>query len=346
MNVTARQKADVRVIAQFGSDQRFDVLLPMKADRIDRALHPRVAGANYVELHTSEIAMFGVGDRARGSLAAIRASVVLDCKTVTEEYLTAVALGSARRPRLLLFRPSFACDARHSLRSVITATNICLPAMRSSTANTCRGTRRSSGMRGAVRQLWPEIEWIRSVELREQVTRTWERALELSPLTPDDLNRIPFTLLVPNCPTTFMEHKRCVVHIARQAAESMTEFMGRALPIDMDTVIAGAILADVGKLLEYEKADGKTPAEQPRRIAASSLHGRGTGHGVRRAGCGLSHHRCARCRRGSGEAHDRGVHRASRRFHGVPAVQEPGEVTETNRWRLRQFRPRARARQP
>jgi 23S rRNA maturation-related 3'-5' exoribonuclease YhaM len=26
----------------------------------------------------------------------------------------------------------------------------------------------------------------------------------------------------------------------------------------MDTVIAGAILADVGKLLEYEKADGKT----------------------------------------------------------------------------------------
>ena len=29
-----------------------------------------------------------------------------------------------------------------------------------------------------------------------------------------------------------------------------------ALPIDMDTVIAGAILADVGKLLEYEKVEG------------------------------------------------------------------------------------------
>ncbi len=34
--------------------------------------------------------------------------------------------------------------------------------------------------------------------------------------------------------------------------------MGRALPIDMDTVIAGAILADVGKLLEYENVNGKT----------------------------------------------------------------------------------------
>ena len=30
----------------------------------------------------------------------------------------------------------------------------------------------------------------------------------------------------------------------------MTEFMGNALPIDHDTVVAGAILADVGKLLE------------------------------------------------------------------------------------------------
>ena len=56
-----------------------------------------------------------------------------------------------------------------------------------------------------------------------------------------------------------MEHKRCVVHIARKSAESMTEFMGRALPIDKDTVIAGAILADVGKLLEYElDGDGKS----------------------------------------------------------------------------------------
>jgi putative nucleotidyltransferase with HDIG domain len=54
-----------------------------------------------------------------------------------------------------------------------------------------------------------------------------------------------------------MEHKRCVVHIARRSAEAMKEHLGRSLPIEMDTVIAGAILADVGKLLEYEKVDGK-----------------------------------------------------------------------------------------
>jgi putative nucleotidyltransferase with HDIG domain len=111
-------------------------------------------------------------------------------------------------------------------------------------------------LREAVLKLWPEIAWISDPGLREQVTQTWMRALELSSLTADDLTQIPFTLLVPGCLTTFMEHKRCVVHIARKSAESMKEFMGKALPIDLDTVIAGAILADVGKLLEYERIEG------------------------------------------------------------------------------------------
>jgi putative nucleotidyltransferase with HDIG domain len=54
-----------------------------------------------------------------------------------------------------------------------------------------------------------------------------------------------------------MEHKRCVVHVACKATESMQEYLGRALTINKDAVIAGAILADVGKLLEYERRDGK-----------------------------------------------------------------------------------------
>ena len=120
-------------------------------------------------------------------------------------------------------------------------------------------------MRDAVRKLWPELDWIADADLRERVTDTWVKALELSPLTPADLERIPFTLLVPDCPVTFMQHKRCVVHIARRSAEAMVEFMGKALPVDRDTVIAGAILADVGKLLEYEAVDGA--ARQSRRGA-------------------------------------------------------------------------------
>lgn len=111
-------------------------------------------------------------------------------------------------------------------------------------------------MRSAVERLWPELEWITDPLLREATAATWEQALAESPLEPEDLETIPFTLLVPDCPATFMEHKRCVVHIARRSAEAMQEFLGRSLPIDLDVVIAGAILADVGKLLEYEKVDG------------------------------------------------------------------------------------------
>lgn len=112
--------------------------------------------------------------------------------------------------------------------------------------------------RAEVEDLWPELEWIENADLREKVARTWEVAFERSSLSPDDLKEIPFTLLVQNCPVTFMEHKRCVVHVARRSAESMAEFLGRGLTIDRDTVIAGAILADVGKLLEYDRVDGKT----------------------------------------------------------------------------------------
>jgi putative nucleotidyltransferase with HDIG domain len=121
-------------------------------------------------------------------------------------------------------------------------------------------------MREAVERLWPELSWIQSKELRERVTRTWELALERSPLTEEDLDRIPFTLLIPDCPVTFMEHKRCVVHVARDAARAMQAFMGHVLPVDEDTVVAGAILADVGKLLEYEKRDGKVEQAERGRL--------------------------------------------------------------------------------
>jgi putative nucleotidyltransferase with HDIG domain len=54
-----------------------------------------------------------------------------------------------------------------------------------------------------------------------------------------------------------MSHKRAVVHIAKEAGDKANEFFKDDLPVNMDVLIAGAILADVGKLLEYDKKDGK-----------------------------------------------------------------------------------------
>ncbi len=107
-------------------------------------------------------------------------------------------------------------------------------------------------MKMNIYDLWPELNWIQDQDMRTKTARTWELALEKSVLTPDDLNRIPFTLLCgPDLKVTFMDHKRSVVHIARAAGEKMNEFYKNDLPVNMDVLIAGAILADVGKLLEY-----------------------------------------------------------------------------------------------
>ncbi len=114
-------------------------------------------------------------------------------------------------------------------------------------------------MNEEVRKLWPELEWIKDEQLREKTALTWETALEKSALRAEDLDIIPFTLLCgPDLKVTFMDHKRCVVHIARASGEKMNEFFGSDLPVNMDVLIAGAILADVGKLLEYElDSDGR-----------------------------------------------------------------------------------------
>jgi putative nucleotidyltransferase with HDIG domain len=103
------------------------------------------------------------------------------------------------------------------------------------------------------KKLWPELEWIQDQKLREQTTQTWQLALDKSVLTMQDLHTIPFTLLCgPNLKVTFMDHKRAVVHIAAEAGLKMNEFFKNELPVNMDVLISGAILCDVGKLLEYE----------------------------------------------------------------------------------------------
>jgi putative nucleotidyltransferase with HDIG domain len=111
-------------------------------------------------------------------------------------------------------------------------------------------------MKDKVYELWPELEWIEDPVLRDRTASTWALALSKSDLEAEDLNTIPFTLLVPGLEVSFMDHKRCVVHIARDSGEQILAHLGKGLSVNMDVLISGAILADVGKLLEYEKKDG------------------------------------------------------------------------------------------
>jgi len=114
-------------------------------------------------------------------------------------------------------------------------------------------------IREQVEDLWgQELAWIQDKELQEKTRKTWELALERSVLTGEDLKRIPFTLLCgEDLKVSFMEHKRSVVHIAKASAEKIDEFYNNELPVNMDVLMSGAILADVGKLLEYELVNGR-----------------------------------------------------------------------------------------
>jgi hypothetical protein len=86
-------------------------------------------------------------------------------------------------------------------------------------------------VRDEIRKMLPEIDEIRDEALRERVVDVWEDALKRGGWQPSDLMRIPFTVLV--------------------------EDYGDRVKIDHDTLVAGALLADVGKCLEYVEKDGK-----------------------------------------------------------------------------------------
>ena len=112
-------------------------------------------------------------------------------------------------------------------------------------------------MKEQILKIWPEIEWIKDDDLRQKTLDAWVWAVENSVLSAEDLEKIPFSLLIKDVDVSFMNHKRTCVQLAVDMAKRMQENFDKAIDIDMDILIAGAILIDIGKLLEYEMQDGK-----------------------------------------------------------------------------------------
>lgn len=105
----------------------------------------------------------------------------------------------------------------------------------------------------------PEFGLIADVDLREKTIAVWKTALAESGLTLADLARMPFTLLVNPCPVSFIEHVRAVTLTAIRAAEVFAQVYGERVPVNMDVLISGGLLHDIGKLYEYAMdADGTT----------------------------------------------------------------------------------------
>lgn len=133
-------------------------------------------------------------------------------------------------------------------------------------------------MRDKVLEIWPEISWIKDAGLRDKVTDAWVYALDHSVLEASDLETIPFSLLIKDCKVSFMNHKRTCVQLAVDMAKRMQDNFGDELAIDMDTLIAGAILIDVGKLLEYELVDGQLTTSRAGQLVRHPFSGVAIAH--------------------------------------------------------------------
>jgi putative nucleotidyltransferase with HDIG domain len=112
-------------------------------------------------------------------------------------------------------------------------------------------------MKVEIAKLFPEIEQIEDEKLQEQVISTWEEAIEKGGWQIEDLDSIPFTLLIPDCKINLITHTRAVTQTALKIAGVLSDFYKDKVQINLDLLIAGAILHDVGKILEYAKDKDK-----------------------------------------------------------------------------------------
>jgi hypothetical protein len=113
-------------------------------------------------------------------------------------------------------------------------------------------------MKNIIENLLPEVHEIRDNSLRDKVIACWEEAINFRGWTENLLRSIPFTLLAENVKITFIDHVRAVCRMCMACDDVLTEIHGgNRTPINRDYLIAGALLADVGKLCEFEIVDGK-----------------------------------------------------------------------------------------
>ena len=109
-------------------------------------------------------------------------------------------------------------------------------------------------MSDQVLRLLPEINEIKDSELRNKVIACWAEAMAYRNWTVEELENIPFTLLAENVRIFFIEHVRTCARMALAVNAVLDDAYGdRKTPVNRDYLVAGALLADVGKLIEFEK---------------------------------------------------------------------------------------------
>jgi putative nucleotidyltransferase with HDIG domain len=108
-----------------------------------------------------------------------------------------------------------------------------------------------------IAELFPDLMSIRDASLREKVAAVWDEALVTGcggkGWTFDEIRAIPFTLLAGKIDLRFVEHLNSCVKQCIAIEKVLKEIYGDRVPVNHDVLVAGALLADVGKMLEFDK---------------------------------------------------------------------------------------------
>jgi putative nucleotidyltransferase with HDIG domain len=99
-----------------------------------------------------------------------------------------------------------------------------------------------------IENYFTELAWIQDKDLRKKVVEVWKTAADRGGW--HQLQEIPFTLLFENS-GLLVDHTKRITKLALSIISAREE------PLNKDYLIAGALLHDVGKLLEYEMKEGK-----------------------------------------------------------------------------------------
>jgi len=99
-----------------------------------------------------------------------------------------------------------------------------------------------------IEKTFPELQWIHDKAIRQQVVKVWKNAADRGGWK--RLDEIPFTLIFEGS-GLLADHTKRITKLVWNVASVREE------KINKDHLIAGALLHDVGKLLEYELKEGK-----------------------------------------------------------------------------------------
>jgi putative nucleotidyltransferase with HDIG domain len=108
-----------------------------------------------------------------------------------------------------------------------------------------------------ITELFPELAGIQDAGLRDKVAAVWDEALTSGcggkGWTFDELRAVQLTQIAGDIDMTYVAHLRGCAQQCIAIADVLERMFGDVVSIDRDVLLAGALLADAGKLLEFDK---------------------------------------------------------------------------------------------